>query len=102
MDGFNATTSSRGKMLLKLDFANMFNSIYHQTPLTRTVSAIAGIARWVPWCHQSSSTLLCGAAAIQSPLVHTLMQELQAGPLDFALFYLDDGIVADDVAAVGP
>ena len=30
------------------------------------------------------------------------MQELQAGPLDFALFYLDDGIVADDVAAVGP
>lgn len=69
------------------------------------------------WCHQHLSSLRFGAAAIQSaggvqqgdplgPLlfataIHTLTQDLRAGPLDLALFYLDDGIGAGDVAAVG-
>ena len=33
--------------------------------------------------------------------IHTLTQDLRAGPLGLALFYLDDGIGAGDVAAVG-
>ena len=70
------------------------------------------------WCHQHLSALRFGAAAIQSAggvqqggpspwppavptAIHTLTQELRAGPLDLALFYLDDGIAAGDVAAVG-
>jgi len=53
---------SHGKVLLKLDFANIFKSIC-QTALTRTVSTFPGIARWVTWCYQHLSTLRFGAAA---------------------------------------
>ena len=109
--------ASHGKVLLKLDFANAFNRVCRQTALTRTAFTFPGIARWVTWCYQHPSALRFGAAAIQSaggvqqgdplgPLlfataIHTLTQELRAGPLDLALFYLDDGIAAGDVAAVG-
>ena len=97
--------------------AGLFNRVCRQTALTRTTSTFPGIARWVTWCYQHPSALRFGAAAIQSaggvqqgdplgPLlfataIHTLTQELRAGPLDLALFYLDDGFVAGDVAAVG-
>ena len=109
--------ASHGKVLLKLDFANAFNRVCRQTALTRTAFTFPGIARWVTWCYQHPSALRFGAAAIQSaggvqqgdPLgrllfataIHTLTQELRAGPLDLALFYLDDGIGGGDVAVVG-
>ena len=81
-----------------------------------TTSTFPGITRWVTWFHQHLSALPFGAAAIQSaggvqqggplgPLlfataIHTLTQDLRAGPLDIAFFCLDDRIGAGDVAAV--
>ena len=110
--------ASHGKVLLKLDFANAFNRVCRQTALTRTTSIFPGITLWVTWCHQHLSALRFGAAAIQSAggvqqggpspwppavptAIHTLTQDLRAGPLDLALFYLDDGIGGGDVAVVG-
>lgn len=100
-----------------LDFANAFNRISRHHVLESATVQFPGLARWVTWCYQEPSALRFGTAVISSaggvqqgdplgPLlfataIHQLTQELRAGPLDLALFYLDDGIIAGDVAAVG-
>ena len=108
---------SADKVLVKLDFANAFNTVSRQEVLSAACAHFPTLARWVNWCYGGPSTLQFGSSALQSaagvqqgdplgPLLfsaalHPLAAELRAGPLDIAVFYLDDGVVAGDVAAVG-
>ena len=120
---------SHGKVLLKLVFANAFNRVCRQTALTRTTSTFPGITR-VGWlgatnifrpfglaqppssprvgCNKGPPAVrrryprLNARSSSRAAAIHALTQDLRAGPLDLALFYLDDGIGAGDVAAVGP
>ena len=108
---------AHNKVLLKLDFSNAFNRISRCQVLESAVMHFPGLARWVTWCYQQPSALRFGDTMIPSaggvqqgdplgPLlfataIHQLTQDLRAGPLDLALFYLDDGIIAGDVASVG-
>lgn len=108
---------SADKVLVKLDFANAFNTVSRQEVLSAACAHFPTLARWVNWCYGGPSTLQFGSSALQSaagvqqsdplgPLLfsaalHPLAAELRAGPLDIAMFYLDDGVVAGDVAAVG-
>eukprot|EP00435_Cladocopium_sp_Y103_P050554 s2413_g15.t1 len=105
------------KVLVKLDFQNAFNTVSRQEVLSATCTYFPTLARWVKWCYGSCTTLQFGGAALQSaagvqqgdplgPLLFAaalqpVAAELRDGPLDLSLFYLDDGVVAGDVAAVG-
>ena len=76
------------------------------------------LARWASWCYQAPTHLRFGDAHLASssgvqqgdpigPLllaaaIQPLVQELRGGPLDFSIFYLDDGLLVgelDQVAA---
>lgn len=110
-------STATGKVLVKLDFTNAFNRVSRQAVLDSAAAMFPSIARWVTWCYQAPSALRFGDLTIQSaggvqqgdplgPLlfataIQPLLHEPYAGPLDPALFYLDDGIIAGDVAAVG-
>ena len=108
-----------GKVLVKLDLANAFNTINRTHALTAVKTHFPGLARWVAWCYGQPSHLRFGsrwtvlsaggvqqgdplgpllfAAALQ-PLANDLRTR---GGLDLAVFYLDDGVLARDVGAVG-
>ena len=101
------------KVLLKLDFRNAFNCLSR-----RAMLATVTLARFAVWCYAqpsrlqfggSSTILSAGGVQQGDPLgplffaatVQSLAQELQRAPgIDLSLFYLDDGVVAGDVAAV--
>ena len=105
------------KVLVKLDFANAFNTVSRQEVLSATCTYFPALARWVNWCYGGPSTLQFGSSALKSaagvqqgdplgPLLfsaalHPLAAGLREGPLDLAMFYLDDGVIAGDVATVG-
>lgn len=108
---------STGKVLVKLDFRNAFNEISRQAVVSAAHAAFPGLARYTTWCyahpsylHFGSSTTVLSAGGVQQgdplgPLlfaaaIQPIVKELQAGPLDMTLFYLDDGIIAGDVPAV--
>ena len=63
----------------------------------------------ITWCYQRPSNLRFGSCTggveqgdPLGPLPFAVaIRELVTGPLDLALFYLDDGVLAGDVAAVG-
>ena len=76
------------------------------------------LARWASWCYQAPTHLrfgdvhLASSSGVQQgdpigPLllaaaIQPLVQELRGGPLDFSIFYLDDGLLVgelDQVAA---
>ena len=113
--GRNATSS--GKLLLKLDFSNAFNTISREQVVAETCLHFSGLARWVGWCYRRPSALQFGSAStVQSaggvqqgdplgPLLfsaalQSLAQDLRGQGLDLAFFYLDDGVIAGDVRAV--
>ncbi|CAE7241269.1 unnamed protein product, partial [Symbiodinium pilosum] len=52
-----------------------------------------GLARWVAWCYHAPTRLCFGERT-------AIPSELRAGPLDLALFYLDDGVLDGDIAHV--
>ena len=104
------------KVLVKLDFANAFNSVSRQQVLASARSQFPSLSRWVNWCYGEASYLQFGGSVLQSaggvqqgdplcPLlfaaaVQPLATQLQQSSLDLATFYLDDGILAGDVGAV--
>ena len=106
---------STGKVLLKLDFENAFNRVSRSQVLACTRSHFPALARWVAWTYgkhtdlRFGSTVLPSASGVQqgdplgpllfAAVVQPLATELRAG-LDLSLFYLDDGVLAGDVAAV--
>ena len=106
-----------GKILVKLDFKNAFNLVSRQAVLDSVALRFPALTRWVIWCYKQPSELhfgqthLLSAGGVQQgdplgPLLfasalHPLALELSQGPLDLAFFYLDDGVIAGDVAAVG-
>ena len=109
--------SATDKVLVKLDFANAFNTVSRQAVLDAAVAHFPGLARWVAWCYGKasslqfgSSTTLQSAGGVQQgdflgPLLFAaalqpLASSLRAGQLDLSFFFLDDGVIAGDVAAV--
>ncbi|CAE7257961.1 unnamed protein product [Symbiodinium microadriaticum] len=106
-----------GKVLVKLDFRNAFNTVSRQAALDMACSQFPALARFVNWCYCAPADLYFGATRLASaagvqqgdplgPLLFAaalqpLAQELRRGPLDLAFFYLDDGVLAGDIAAVG-
>lgn len=106
-----------GKVLVKLDFKNAFNLVSRQAVLDAVTARFPALTRWVTWCYKQPSdlhfgtTTLLSAGGVQQgdplgPLLfagalHSLVLDLRQGPLDLVFFYLDDGVIAGDVAAVG-
>ena len=106
-----------GKILVKLDFKNAFNLVSRQAVLDSAALRFPARTRWVIWCYKQPSELhfgqthLLSAGGVQQgdplgPLLfasalHPLALELSQGPLNLAFFYLDDGVIAGDVPAVG-
>ena len=96
---------------------NAFNTVSRQEVLSATCAQFPALARWVNWCYGSCTTLQFGNTALQSaagvqqgdplgPLLFAaalqpIAAELREGPLDLAVFYLDDGVVAGDLPSVG-
>ena len=108
--------SSR-KVLVKLDFANAFNCVHRDTVLDETTNRFPALARWVTWCYRQHTRLQFGARALEScsgvqqgdplgPLLFAaalqpLASQLHQGrTLDIAMHFLDDGVLAGDIAAV--
>lgn len=103
------------KVLLKLDFKNAFNTVSRQQVLDECSAHFPSIGRWATWLYRAQSHLKFGTVTLQSaagvqqgdplgPLLfatalQTLASELRA-MVDFAAFYLDDGILAGDVPSV--
>ena len=107
--GRNATCS--GKLLLKLDFANAFNTISRQQVFEAACTTfLASHASWagVTAGRQPSSSgppplrslpVAAGGPLLFSAALQALAQELcSMTGLDF--FFLDDGIIAGDALAV--
>lgn len=108
--------ASTRKVLVKLDFENAFNTISRQQVLDSVRDAFPALTRWVSWCYGGPSHLQFGQSVVQSsggvqqgdplgPLLFAaalqpLAVELRNSNLDMATFYLDDGILAGDLAAV--
>ena len=109
--------ATAGHVMVKLDFTNAFNNVDRRAVLEAVAAAFPGLARWTAWCYGQpaqlrfgASTTLQSAGGVQQgdplgPLLfatalHQLAQELRTG-LALTIFYLDDGIIAGDMAAVG-
>ena len=107
------------KVLLKLDFRNAFNCLSRRSMLTAIAAHFPTLARFAVWCYAQPTCLQFGSAGTipsaggaqqgdpLGPLfcaatLQPLARELRDTPagLDLALFYLDDGVLAGDVAAV--
>ena len=108
--------SGSRKVLIKLDFANAFNSVRRQDVVNATRVHFPGLARFVAWAYGRPTNLRFGETVIPSasgvqqgdplgPLlfaaaIQPLTVELRGG-LDLGLFFLDDGVLAGDIPAVG-
>ena len=109
----HANTS--GKVLVKLDFSNAFNTVSREAVLQATHNNFPSLSRWASWCYGNASNLQFGTSSVQSasgvqqgdplgPLpfsaaIQPLAQEARQ-QVDLAVFYLDDGFLAGDIAAV--
>ena len=54
------------KVLVKLDFANAFNTVSRQEVLSATSAPYPSLTRWVKWCYGGPTTLQFGGTALQS------------------------------------
>ena len=111
----NRNNNCQQKVLVKLDFHNAFNTISRKAVLDAVETDFPTLSRWAWWCYGQPSGLRFGGATLASaggvqqgdplgPLlfaaaIQSLAQDLRRG-LDVGMFYLDDGVLAGDVAAV--
>ena len=107
---------SSHKVALKLDFTNAFNTVNHAAVLTAVSEHFPALSRWATWCYQRPTRLQFAEWVVESsagvqqgdplgPLlfavaIQPLARDLCNAGLDIAVHYLDDGILAGDVAAV--
>ena len=107
---------SSQKVLVKLDFANAFNSVQRDAVLQQVVDHFPALSRWATWCYRQPTRLQFGDRVLSSssgvqqgdplgPLLFAaalqpLARELRSRPLDLAIHFLDDGVLAGDLAAV--
>ena len=105
---------SRTEVVVKLDFSNAFNCVSRDAVLQQACQHFPALARW---SYQQPTRLQFGERALDScsgaqqgdplgPLLFAaalqpLAAELRTGSLDIAVHYLDDGVLAGDLAAVG-
>ncbi|CAE7225374.1 unnamed protein product [Symbiodinium natans] len=97
----NRHAGSSRKVLVKLDFANAFNCVHRDTVLDETTNRFPALARWVTWCYRQHTRLQFGARTLES--CSGVQQGDPLGPLptlDIAMHFLDDGVLAGDIAAV--
>jgi hypothetical protein len=118
----NASTANR--VVLKLDFANAFNTVDRETALAELRTNFPQLARWAQWLYGHHShlffgdRLLASATGVQQgdpigpllfscaihPLVRRLARGFREAPANgghgLTLFYLDDGILCGDVGVV--
>ena len=111
----NRSNNCQQKVLVKLDFHNAFNTISRKAVLDAVETDFPTLSRWAWWCYGQPSGLRFGGGTLASaggvqqgdplgPLlfaaaIQSLAQDLRRG-LDIGMFYLDDGVLAGDVAAV--
>ena len=111
------------KVFLTMDLENAFNSLDRSAFLGAVRRVSPGMAPWVDFCYKRPSHLFLGDRRLTSargvqqgdPLGPALFamalhgavlaarqeaERLHPGKLDFTAFYLDDGVVAGDAAAV--
>jgi len=113
-------SDSPNKVLVKLDFANAFNTIDRGFLLKEVRAPMPGLAAWADFCYSSPSKLVFGSRTIGSesggqqgdplgPLFFSLalqpvLQELSlsrvTGGLELVYSYLDDLCLAGDAQAV--
>ena len=109
--------SATDQVVVKLDFCNAFNTVKREAVLQQARDHFPALARWATWCYSTESRLQFGDFVLGSstgvqqgdplgPLLFAaalqpLAEELRSSPLDLSLFYLDDGILAGNVASVG-
>ncbi|CAK9023307.1 Retrotransposable element SLACS 132 kDa protein (ORF2) [Includes: Reverse transcriptase] [Durusdinium trenchii] len=108
--------NSPHKVALKLDFSNAFNTVSRAAVLSAVSEHFPSLSRWATWCYQRPTRLQFADWVVESkagvqqgdplgPLffpaaIQPLAQDLRNTGLDLAVHYLDDGILAGDVAAV--
>ena len=107
---------SNGKVLLKVDFRNAFNSINRHAFLTETRDSFPGLACWVDWCYGAASILRFGKHTIPSsqgiqqgdplgPLLFSTalqpaLRKAAKCPVELCFSYLDDAVLAGEAHAV--
>ena len=107
---------SSGKVLLKVDFRNAFNSVNRHTFLAETRDSFPGLACWVDWCYGAASVLRFGKHTIPSsqgiqqgdllgPLLFSTalqpaLRKAAQCPVELCFSYLDDAVLAGEAHAV--
>ena len=118
----NATTANR--VVLKLDFANAFNTVDRAAALAELRNNFPQLSRWAQWLYGHHSHLFFGERLLASqtgvqqgdpicpllfscaihPLVRRIAQGFREAPANgghgLSLFYLDDGILCGDICVV--
>ncbi|CAE7837342.1 unnamed protein product [Symbiodinium sp. KB8] len=107
---------SATKALVKLDFTNAFNCISREAVLQQACTDFPALARWSVWCYRQPTRLQFGERALDSssgvqqgdplgPLLFSaalqpLAADLRSSSLDIAVHFLDDGVLAGELADV--
>lgn len=108
--------ASDNSVVVKVDFRNAFNTVSRDVVLREVREHFPALARWASWCYQAPSTpqfgnttISCSSGVQQGDPLGPLLfaaalqpvaMAFRNGPVDFSVFYLDDGVLAGPVEAV--